>query len=468
MTPVALTKRPLRQRGGHEDHAQPVARPPGSPHLHPFTSSAGHHVLVPDGSRVYDIDAGLQAELQSLIDTNDASLPVRLAELGLHSRDAITTGAGPIPPVRYLSLAVAQRCNLGCTYCYADGGDFGGEPSNMEIRTGRAAIDQLLADCLPSDRIGVAFMGGEPLANRRVVHELTTYATESARAVGVTCTFSITTNGTLIRPADIDLFDQHGFAVTVSLDGIGEVHDRQRPTKGGAGTYARIVHAIEPMLARQGRMQLTARATVTPQNLDLRDTLDGLVALGFHGVGFAPALATPTGTGELHAPDLDRLLHALIECSDEFVRRLARGERYPFTNVTSALQLIHAGAHRPYPCGAGAAYLGVDANGEASACHRFVGSNDARMGDVESGWDDGARATWLAERHVDRQEPCRSCWARYLCGGGCHHEVLARGRHACDFVRGWLAHCLVTYVEIATRFPGWFARDDVHFSPLSG
>lgn len=453
MNPVPVTL----SRGPRPGAAVP--RPPGSPHLHPFASSLGHHVLVPDGSRVYDIDAALHAELTHAIERDDSSLAERLAELGLHSHDAITTGAGTRPPVRYLSLAVAQQCNLACTYCYADGGDFGGEPANMDVATGREAIDRLIEDCAPGDRVGLAFMGGEPLANRRAVHLLTAHADARAREREVSCTFSITTNGTMLRPVDIDLFDAHAFAVTVSLDGVGEVHDRLRPTRSGAGTYTRILDAIAPMLARQGRLQATARATVTPSNLGLRATLDELVGLGFHGVGFAPALATPSGAAELAPPDLDRLLRALIECSDEFRRRLARRERYPFTNLTSALQLIHAGAHRPYPCGAGAAYLGIAADGSAAACHRFVGAEVGRMGDVATGWDDEARSAWLADRHVDRQEPCRDCWARYLCGGGCHHEVLSRGRHACDFVRSWLDHCLVTYAEVSTLHPWWFARE---------
>ena len=39
----------------------------------------------------------------------------------------------PVKPfaMRAISLAVAQKCNLGCTYCYAQGGDFGGPDETM-------------------------------------------------------------------------------------------------------------------------------------------------------------------------------------------------------------------------------------------------------------------------------------------------------------------------------------------------
>ena len=51
---------------------------------------------------------------------------------------------------------------------------------------------------------------------------------------------------------------------------------------------------------------------------------------------------------------------------------------------------------------------------------------------------------------------CRSCWARYLCGGGCHHEVIYRGRPACDYIRGWLDFALGVYVRLSTRNPDLF------------
>ena len=118
---------------------------------------------------------------------------------------------------------------------------------------------------------------------------------------------------------------------------------------------------------------------------------------------------------------------------------------------------------RPYPCGAGAAYLSVNADGELYACHRFIDDPSMHVGHVETGSDLASRATLLAERHVDKQETCRSCWARYLCGGGCHHEVLRRGRVACDYIRGWLSYCIGAYAEVQVLAAGYFTDPARHF-----
>ncbi len=143
----------------------------------------------------------------------------------------------------------------------------------------------------------------------------------------------------------------------------------------------------------------------------------------------------------------------MIRCGAEFERRARRGLPYGFSNMTTALTEIHRGTHRPYPCGAGAGYLGVAADGKLYACHRFVDEPEAAMGSVEGGIDREVQARWLEERAVDRQSPCSTCWARYLCGGGCHHDVIHRGRASCDYIRGWLHYTLGAYVRLADLMP---------------
>jgi uncharacterized protein len=158
----------------------------------------------------------------------------------------------------------------------------------------------------------------------------------------------------------------------------------------------------------------------------------------------------------------------MMACGREFERRAMAREPYPFSNMTTALKEIHRGTHRPYPCGAGASYFGVSASGGLFACHRFVEDKAASMGHVDAGVDRNLQRRWLTERKVDRQEPCKSCWARYLCGGGCHYEVIHRGRPACDYIRGWLDYALGAYVRLLERRPDLFSPDAPGGSPGKG
>lgn len=424
-------------------------------HLHLFASEAGRHALVVDGSRIYDLDEATTAALSGA--TGQAAIAAAMADLGLRPARPYVDDVPLAPPaVRSLSLAVAQACNLACTYCYAQQGDFGGTAKLMPWTVAKAAVDQLIDGAAGQPGVTIAFLGGEPLLNRDVVRRTTAYTAERGHALGLRTQFSITTNGTLLDAADAAFFADHGFSVTVSLDGVGEAHDRLRPTKAGAGTYDRILSRLAPLLAAPGRAQVSARITVTPGNLELRRTLDHFVGLGFHSVGFSPMLAAPGGRDQLETADLDTVLHEMIDCGREFERQVGAGRRYPFSNMSTAMQQIHRGQHRPYPCGAGAGYLGVSSDGGLFACHRFVEDAAGAMGDVRRGVDQQRRVVWLSERHVHRQQPCQTCWARYLCGGGCHHEVIHRGRPACDYIRGWLHYCLQAYVHLLERRPDYF------------
>jgi uncharacterized protein len=432
-----------------------AASAPLSPDIHLFSADGDRHLLVVDGDRVFRVDDAVFARLEA-VQSDPAAVSGLLEELGLRGEPFVDDQPVVAPPVRALSLAVAQKCNLGCTYCYAQQGEFGGPAKSMDVATALRAVDLLLRGAAPGERFNLAFLGGEPLANREVIRTATERAATLAATRGATVTFSITTNGTLLREDDAELFERHGFAVTISLDGPREAHDRLRPFKGGRGSYDVVMARAAPLLARQRRMQVSARVTVTPRNLGLRATLDELIGLGFHSVGFSPLLSSPSGCDEMGHAELAVMLEQMVECGGELERRIVAGERYPFANLVNALREIHKGTHRPYPCGAGAGYLGVSADGDLAACHRFVGDAQGAMGDLDSGVDRGRQAVWLADRHVHRQEPCRSCWARYLCGGGCHHEVIHRGRPACDYIRGWLHYCLEAYARLSTRRPDWF------------
>jgi uncharacterized protein len=121
-----------------------LASRPAAPDLHLIESGVGHHALVVDGSRLYDLDVfGFQA-LRAAVD-NGAG-PAAVAALGLGSLvPSINDEPPTAPPIHALSLAIAQKCNLGCTYCYAREGAFGGTAKNMALEVALKSVDLLLA-----------------------------------------------------------------------------------------------------------------------------------------------------------------------------------------------------------------------------------------------------------------------------------------------------------------------------------
>ncbi|HEY0611856.1 MAG TPA: radical SAM protein [Chitinophaga sp.] len=434
-----------------------TASQPLSPQFHLVPTGKDTQLFLTNGSRLYRISAQVEARLKQLAAQKDeAAIQQELIAVGLDAPPVINDTPLSNPKIYALSLAIAQKCNMGCTYCYAEQGDFGGPAKNMTLETAKQAIGLLLADCPEGGKVQLTFLGGEPLINRKALQEATRYASEQGRLKKVQVNFSITTNGTLLKPEDAAFFEEHGFAVTISLDGIGEQHDQLRPMKNGSSSYARIMEKIAPLLSMQRKMQVSARVTVTPANIRIADTMQEFVQMGFHSVGFSPLLRSSNGKGEMTPQDLQHMLQGMIACGLVFEQHVLAGKRFPFLNMVNALKEIAKGTHRPYPCGAGAGYMGVSADGELSACHRFVNEPAGRMGSLENGVDPALQNSWLATRHVHQQEPCKQCWARYLCGGGCHHEVLEKGRTACDYIRGWLHYTIQAHERISRLAPNWY------------
>jgi uncharacterized protein len=388
--------------------------------------------------------------LETVLDhQDDERAEILVAALGIDVTPATRLEVPTSVVPNAFSLAIAQQCNLGCTYCYAEQGTFGAKPSLMVDQVVMGAIDQLLSNRSPGDRLTLAFMGGEPLTNRQGLHNATRYAQCRADAAGVEIQFALTTNATLVQEVDLALFQQHAFTITVSLDGPKWVNDLTRPLKSGRSSHDAATAGLRRLIdLKERRYRVSARATVTPSHLDVVGIVDALLVLGFDSVRLSPLLSAPSASDEMDGEALDIFLESMLNCAKIFELRLRERQIYPFENVLSTLRRIHAYQPDAYPCGAGGGYLGVSAEGGLFACHRFVDRPDGRLGDVRTGVDPGLQRDWLAKRHLDEQSPCTTCWARYLCNGSCHHEVITRGRPACDYIRGWLHEMLGLYARI--------------------
>ncbi|WP_373413910.1 radical SAM protein [Ensifer aridi] len=381
-------------------------------------SRVGTHLFLADGSRLFDIDGDVADVWSS--DLNRGILPAEISELIGNTADDRFISPGPIAPpaLRSISLNVAQACNMSCGYCYADRGHFGGRPSLMSGSIARMSVDRLIAEAPPGSDLVIAFMGGEPFVNRPLIHEVTAYATGAAQASGHRVRFALTTNATLLTPDDAALLAHHPFSVTVSLDGDRETNDRHRSLRRAQSAHDRVLDGIRLLTAGDRPRHLSIRATVSPLTGRLLPLLEHFFSLGVDDAGFAPVVSAPAGFPVYSEESFVDFQAEMIACGERAKTELLARRRFPFSNFETALSEIHRGTHRPYPCGAGAGYMSVSSKGDYFACHRLVDDPDFQFGNIVNGLESDRRASHLAKKHVDQQEPCRSCWARYLCGGG--------------------------------------------------
>ena len=124
-----------------------------------------------------------------------------------------------------------------------------------------------------------------------------------------------------------------------------------------------------------------------------------------------------------------------------------------FAPFVDAMREIGRGTHRPYPCGAGAGYLGVAADGEFAACHRFVGDDDLRVQRQRARNRD---ALALAAGELVRIAPCR-VWRQPNAHQQFAHALLGPRKGG----RAWLTGLYVAlvvlwpYPMVALAVLGW-------------
>lgn len=322
-------------------------------------------------------------------------------------------GAPPSPTIVSLALHVSERCNLSCDYCYLGAGDAG---VLMSEDVAFRALDVLFDESFGAPRLSVVFFGGEPLLHLGLIEAVARRAGERAAAEGRTVSFHVTTNGTLLTPDAASRLAAIDAAVLVSIDGDRAGHDAHRRFRDGTGSYDAIVSNLARL--PEG-FAAGARATVTEASPPLVDLTAHLAGLGFSIVHLSPV------SGSLLSPAFATRLCAEYEALARLELEAVRAGRAPVVgNFVDAVLAIEGGAPRRLPCGAGARYLSVSADGTLSLCHRFAGNGAFAVGDVVGGFDRGA-VTRVLGGFGAGTAGCRRCWARWLCGGPCFFDLAA-------------------------------------------
>ncbi len=342
--------------------------------------------------------------------------------------------------LRNLYLVIAQDCNLACSYCYAQGGDFGRGASLMKPETMRAAFDRLLP--LAGKTLAVSFFGGEPLLNFELMKEAVAYGRQLAAQRDVSLVYCLTTNGTLLDDERLAFLKAHLRHIAVSLDGGAAVTNAGRRFKDGGGDVHGTVLANIRRLRKAG-IPFALRGTVMEQHAaGLEDAAHHLDGLGAVSLRIAPAAMATEWRGEaLRAwmAGYGRLNRASLES-------ILAGEEPVVAN-----ELCKVAAHRLlgerhlYPCAAGAGVLAVATDGSVYPCDHFIGADAFRMDSVHDHDFPSMAfrevAARLKDNAVDRRPKCAGCDVRYDCGGECPAQSLLRRG---DIAEPSASHCALT------------------------
>ncbi len=378
----------------------------------------------------------------------------RLRQAGLldgpSPRPSRRSPPAPTPPVRTLELMVTHGCNLRCRYCY--GADprpgwesaphlFGSRASAMPWEVARAGVDFLLAASGRHRDLGLVFFGGEPLLELALIRRVTEYVRERETATAKRVQLSLSTNGTLLDAEAVDFLVANRVGCQVSIDGPAAVQDTNRASADGRGSYATLLPGVRRLIAaRPGRVP--ARVTVASGPVDVPAIVDHLLGLGFGSVHVEPALGG-CGAASLGEAEIAGLERQTERVAEKLIGSVFGDRVFDFTNLVRFVRSTRVVEERlHHHCGAGRGYLALSRDGAFYPCHRFVGMDEYRLGDLAHGLAESPRRRFT-ELTVEARPGCSACWARHLCGGGCwKHAVDATGglerpdeRASCRLIR---------------------------------
>jgi uncharacterized protein len=198
---------------------------------------------------------------------------------------------------------VGHRCNLACAYCYEQ------HDRRERIPLDKAAMFRQI------DRLGGSFhlFGGEPLLSSLAeLEEFFAYGHQKFGHSG------IQTNGTLITPAHIVLFQRYCVGVGVSIDGPGDLNAARCGVQQTAKTEAAIDALLEAGVVPSFIITLSAANVGTSERVArFLEWVRGLRHRGIRHIN--PHLLERHGPPELVLPDSDLMsvLDALWALQDE-------------------------------------------------------------------------------------------------------------------------------------------------------
>lgn len=331
----------------------------------------------------------------------------------------LVNGDSPPPPrsgiqerPTEVALFLTERCNLRCVYCYAQGGE---GRRTLSRETARATLEYILRHAREAGESGIAvhFHGGGEVS---LVWDLLIWIVAEARRLaadsGLDCRFTAGLNGVMSASRARELprwLDE----ATLSIDGLPEVQDRQRPSRSGRPTSPILERSLG--LLDQAGFPYGLRLTLLPDSLALLSQgIEYLCRLSAARV-IQVEPASPQGRyAQGHGIDPWAFIQA-FRAARAMAREHGRELKYSGARFPEVTDIF---------CRAVSGAFAVTPGGMISSCfeareddERFVyGRYDPASGDFHI---DSARRQALLKLAVQHRPGCQDCIAKYHCAGDC-------------------------------------------------
>lgn len=272
-------------------------------------------------------------------------------------------------------LGVTARCNLKCKYCFVKQHN-----TDMSLETARNAVNIAVENAKAHDeKASVVFFGGEPLL---MYDEIMVPIIEEYHEVA---DFTFTTNATLLDEDKVDFLRKYEVVPLISLDGVKEVQDSQRPG-WGFSSFDSVLNNIPYILFRFP--DVTMRATVSKEFIPkIYESFEMGKELGFKHFSFCI-----DAFDEWDEEDARNYMIQMNKVGEDIYRNALNEEIYTESTLNASYfdceTVIYGNGkfnNEVMKCGMGSVSMSVTPDGLIVPCQEKISNPTWVIGDVNNG-----------------------------------------------------------------------------------
>ena len=325
-----------------------------------------------------------------------------------------------------LTICPTTNCNFDCPYCFEN--HKGGSMSEAVQEDVAALVERMLLES-GAKFFHVTWYGGEPLLAPGIIEHLSGCFLSLAQKANVIYDASIVTNGYFLSQENVDLLYRCSVSTAqITLDGIGNMHDKTRHLAGGGATFERITEHLRKNFIP---FRISIRHNVHADNLheiqNLKAYVENLARESGNRISYYPALVNGNRASEERGSEVQILCGESLQ-DREFLHSVAKleGSRGAFCAACSRWNAV------------------IDEKGLLYPCWDLVGKEEYSFGSAALWYPtDPIRTAAQPDQLTDflnsalpLDDPeCRECVWLPVCVGGCPLQRLS-GRKVCVPFKG--------------------------------
>jgi Fe-coproporphyrin III synthase len=340
-------------------------------------------------------------------------------------------------PVGYVIIAVTYACNARCTMCnlhkhYQKHPDLFGKEVDLAL-----VSDTLKKSSVLRNVHHIDLTGGEPFLKK----DLKQFIKQLFDLPSVDLV-SINTNGLLPNKITDDvqwilahLKTDQRFSISISIDGIGELHDTIRGVPGSFDKIEKTVASLSKLQTRHCQFKLRSNAVIQPANLHALEPIKSYWEK--HNIsGAFGVIQTPFYT------------HSSAQNTYNDIKEFNKEDLAIVKSATPKSRgmndYLSRGCIRPLHCFAGFTAMCIDPFGTLYPCNFLTGCERYQIGNIHR---EGIDAIWTSSRSRSVRKVLKTCPYTH-CWNGCEVDQTLIQFDPIDKMMRILSCGLVSYYRL--------------------